>query len=89
MSIESEDCSDLGSEGSSVAGNDIAAVNAILATRRSWQWKSRLIAYTLPAMKKRPIRQCKRYVFYVISFLCSFAVIYVSSFVFSFLFSLL
>ena len=35
---------------------------AIFSSSRSWQWKSRMLASTLPVMRKRVIRRHKRFV---------------------------
>ena len=35
---------------------------AIFPSSRSWQWKSRMLALMLPVMRKRVVRQRKRFV---------------------------
>jgi hypothetical protein len=67
MSNKGDDSSDL-SSGGSVIDDEIAAVDAILATRQSWQRKSILLSYTLPVMKTRPVRRRKWYVFFLLNF---------------------
>jgi len=36
--------------------NPIDILNAIIATHRSWQYKSCLISYVLPMMIRQPVR---------------------------------
>ena len=74
MSNEGDDSSDL-SSGGSIVDDEIAAVDAILATRQSWQRKSLLLSYTLPVMKTRPVRRRKRYALLFFNYILIYSII--------------